>query len=357
MPPKSRQRKPAADSPAGFLPENLYMNAEAQDFAFCIGQEGESFLKETLEARPPRSKRGIQRVLAACDVVATANGHTDAMAGRCRLIEEWLFESGYVPDAAATNLAKTRLERIMARNDATRQFDLPADRLERLRARLAKPARKFKRMPWKDDRPGFRALAKWLNTSQGEVDNGPQFDRFGNARVVLVCVSVNAACMLINYRKVNELALWLNNDNDPEELAQALKILLRGWRNTLTSAEFDHVPDATITDAERQLPYRALAKCRGELADLPRLESFTTQNMYFNDNLLQDVCQNSHLKHLTIVNAKISPRGFRRIASCKTLESVYASRCPRLTESDQKYLAARLPMVQYVTVSKPKSGS
>ena len=228
--------------------------------------------------------------------------------------------------------------------------------LESLAKRLAMPPQKVKRKPPKDDRPSFRALAKWINASQGEIDGGPRFDRRGNARVVLVYVTVNAASKLINYGKVNEFELWLNNNNDPKEIAAALKILLRGWRNTLTVLKFDHVPDLTISDDERQPPFRALTKCRTELADLPVLEQFETQNMYFNDDVLQDICRNPRLKRITIVNAKITPKGFRAMAACKTLEQVYASRCPTIRQSDRDFLAAQLPKVRYVTVSKPQKG-
>ena len=139
------------------------------------------------------------------------------------------------------------------------------------------------------------------------------------------------------------------HNNDPKELAPALKILLRGWRKTLVTLVLNHVPDATISDKERQPPYRVLAKCRSELADLPALESFTTQNMYFDDEILQNVCCNPQLRHVTVTNAKISPQGFRRMVPCRTLESVCVSRCPEIGQADKEFLLARLPKVRYVT--------
>lgn len=250
------------------------------------------------------------------------------------------------------NLAIQRLDRIMARQTVASDLNVSVRLLESLRARLAMLPRRVERKPPMDDRPSFRELARWLNVSQGEVDDGPAFDRRGNARVVLVQVTVNAASKLINYRKVPTLELWLNNDNDPRELAAAVKILLRGWRATLTTVEFDHVADLSVSDDERRPPYRALTRCRDELADLPVLECFTTRNMYFDDDTLLAVCSNGRLKDMTITSAQISPAGFRRMATCKTLERVSVRRCPRIGQADKEYLDAHLPKVEYVVIGK-----
>jgi hypothetical protein len=291
-------------------------------------------------------------VLAACELLAAANGHADAAAGRCVVLDEWLFQSGYVPDAATLHLATQRLDRILAKPSVALDLKVSVDLLGSLRARLALPPRSVQKKPPKGDRASFRELARWLNVSQGEVDDGPQFDRRGNARVVLVYVTVNAASKLINYRTVSTLELWLNNNNDPKELAAAVKILLRGWRGTLKAVEFDHVPDLTISRAERQPPYRALTRCRDELADLPVLEDFTTRNMYFDDDTLLAVCRNPRLQGITITNARISPTGFRRMAACQTLERVSVEHCPRIGQTEEEYLAARLPKVEFVSVRK-----
>ena len=70
-----------------------------------MSRDGVDVLKETLEARQTQALGRIRRVLAACEVVAVANGHIDPDAGRSRLVEEWLFDSGYMPDTATTDLA------------------------------------------------------------------------------------------------------------------------------------------------------------------------------------------------------------------------------------------------------------
>lgn len=328
-----------------FASVDLFTNAEAQDFAFRVSRRGVAEITDTLAPRKMQSRSGIQRVLAACQLLAAANGHADAATGPCAWIEDWLFKSGYLPPAATMHLAIQRLDRILAKPNVAADLHLGS-----LRARLAMPPGRLTRKPPQDDRPSFRELARWLDVSQGEVSNGPQFDRRGNARVVLVHVTVNAASKLINYRKVPTLELWLNNNNDPKELAAAVKILLRGWRSTLNSIEFDHVLDLTISDAERRPPYRALTQCHDELADLPKLENFTTQSMYFNDETLRAVCRNHRLQDINIINARISPSGFRQMALCKTLERVSVSRCPRIGPADREYLAAHLPKVEYVTV-------
>jgi hypothetical protein len=337
---------------SAFVSANLFTNAEAQDLAFRVSRRGAAELRDVLASRQGQSKGRRQRACAACEILAAANGHADVAAGACALLEDWLFMSAYVPDAALVNLALRRLDEIIGKQNSAADLEVPVDRLRSLRARLAQPPRSVSRKPPRDDRPSFRELARWLNASQGEVDDGPRFDRRGNARVVLVHVTVNAASKLINYRKVPTLELWLNNNNDPKELAAAVKILLRGWRATLTTIEFDHVLDLTTSDKERQPPYRALTQCRTELADLPMLERFTTQNMYFDDDTLLAVCSNRRLQDINIVNAKISANGFRQMATCKTLERVSLSRCPRIGEADQEYLAAHLPNAEFVAIGK-----
>jgi hypothetical protein len=344
-----KQNRYTTNRSAAFVSTDFFTNAESQDFAFRLSERGVDELARTF-ARTMRSRGDIQRVLAACELLAAANGYADEAAGRCALVDEWLFKSGYVPDPATLDLARQRLDRIMVRENVAADLNMSGRLFLSLRARLAKRPKRVKRKLAKDDRPGFRALSRWLNESQGEVDDGPEFDRRGDARVVQVYVTVNAACKLINYRKVSVLELWLNNNNDANELSAAVKILLRGWRGTLKAVEFDHVPDGTIPRDAWHPPYRALTHCRDELAALPVLESFTTRNMYFEDQTLRAVCQNPRLKRITVSNAKVSRKGFRRIAVCKTLEGVSVTRCPGINQTDREYLATRLPRVQYVTI-------
>lgn len=347
------KKKPHTTSrSSAFVSANFYTNAEAQAFAFQVSRRGVDEIADTFAPRRIQSRGGIQRVLAGCELLAAAIGHADATTGPCVLIEDWLCKSGYVPDAATMDLAIQGLDRIMAQRNVASDLNVSMDRVRSLRARLAMRPRRRGRKPPKDDRPSFRELARWLNASQGEVDDGPRFDRQGNARVVLVYVTVNTASKLINYRKVSTLGLWLNNNNDPKELAAAVKILLRGWRATLNTLEFDHVLDLTISDDERQPSYRALTHCRDELADLPMLESFTTQGMRFDDDTLLAVCRNRRLQDINIDNAQISPNGFRQMATCKTLKRVTVSRCPQIGKAEEEYLAARLPKVEWVAVHK-----
>lgn len=331
-----------------FEADDFFTNVEAQDFAFEIKTRGADALHEVLRQKPHQNVNSVQRILAACELVAAANGHPPLSAGWCAMLESWLLKSKFVPTPAILELACKQLALIIVRATTDSKLAIPKDKLPGLLARLQKPNRKIKWKPVSGDRPAFRALAKWLDTSQGEISDGPEFDRNGNARVVAVYVTVNAASKLINYPKVRELELWLNNRNDRKELSAAVKILLRGWQTTLETLAFDHVVDLTIRKTPP--PYRTLVECQTELADMPALRTFSTTNMVFDDRALEHVCQNSSLEEISITNAQISKKALEILAECKTLHAAYIRRCPKVTPADKAKLEKRLPHASVITI-------
>jgi hypothetical protein len=164
-----------------FTAESFFTNAEAQDLAFDILTQGLEPLHKTLEQKGRRSFALLHRILAACEFVAAANGHPEAESGWCAMLENWLFENHYVPAPATVALAANHLRQALSGPAKDLEFTVPVELLKDLLFRLEKPRRA---VPWravKGNRPAFRALARWLETSQGEVTNGPLFDRSGNA--------------------------------------------------------------------------------------------------------------------------------------------------------------------------------
>src|SRR5262245_25347635 len=97
-----------------FESDNFFTNAASQDFAYRVSERGIDEIVDTLAPRTMRSTGHIQRVLTACELLAAANGNAKESPGRCALIDEWLFHSGYVPDDTIMELATERLQRIMA---------------------------------------------------------------------------------------------------------------------------------------------------------------------------------------------------------------------------------------------------
>jgi hypothetical protein len=321
--------------------EDFFTNADAQAFAFDVVTRGVDTLHREIELEPRRRNQNIRRTLAACEVVAAANGHPPAASGWCTMLEMWLFESKYTPAPATVGLAARRARQIASFAAGNSALAIPRENLKGLLHRLQKSYRKIDRKAVRGDRPAFRALARWLNTSQGEVDDGPQFDRSGNARVILTYLTINASCKLINYPMVRRLELWLNNQNDRKELAASVKILLRGWRTTLEALEFDHVVDLTIR--RTPAPFRTLVECKEQLADLPALQRFSSANMYFDDTVLEHVCRNGMLQEITISNAQLSRRALNILGNCKRLEGAYISRCSQLNRDDEAKLQQHLP--------------
>lgn len=331
-----------------FTATTLFTNVEAQDLAFDILTQGLEPLHKTLAQKGRRSFPLLHRILAACEFVAAANGHPGAESGWCAMLEHWLFENNYVPAPATVALAANHVRQALAGAAKNSESTVPVKLLKDLLLRLEKPQRAVRWRAVKGNRPAFRALARWLETSQGEVTNGPLFDRSGNARVLLTYLTVNASCKLINYPTVNRLDLWLSNQNDRPELAAALKILLRGWRSTLEHLEFDHVVDLTIRHTPP--PFRTLSQCQAQLADLPALKMFSTQNMYFDDRALEAVCRNRELRLISVSDAQLTKKAIPILAKCKWLEEVYISYCPHLRHADEAALRRRMPHASTVVI-------
>jgi hypothetical protein len=280
--------------------------------------------------------------------VAAANGHPQAKSGWCAMLENWLFTNHYVPAPPTIALATNHVRQALLRVAGDSVPAVPGKLLHDLLARLERPQRSF---PWRavtGNRPAFRALARWLDTSQGEATDGPLFDRSGNARVVLTYLTVNASCKLINYPKVPRLDLWLSNQNDRRELAASVRILLRGWRSTLEHLEFDHVADLTIRHSPP--PFRTLTECQTQLADLPALKTFSTHNMYFDDQALEHVCRNGGLRVISVSNAQVSKKAIAILGNSEWLREVYISRCPQLRHADEAELQERMPHASTVVV-------
>jgi hypothetical protein len=169
-----------------------------------------------------------------------------------------------------------------------------------------------------------------------------------NARVLLTYLTVNASCRLINYPKVPRLDLWLSNQNDRAELAASVRILLRGWKATLEHLEFDHVVDLTIRHSPP--PFRTLTECQTQLADLPALKMFETQNMYFDDRALASVCRNRELRVISVSNAQLSRKAIPILEKCEWLEEVYISRCSHLPHAEEAELGRRMPHASTVVI-------
>jgi hypothetical protein len=345
-----RTTKAARSSPQTreFTADTVFTNIEAQDLAFDIQTQGLESLHKALEQKGRLSLPRFHKILAACEFVAAANGHPQAEASWCAMLENWLYRNDYVPAPATVALAVNRSKQALS--GAARKLGLrvPVQLLKDLLFRLEKPQRTVRWQAAKGNRPAFRALARWLDASQGEVTNGPLFDRGGNARVVLTYLTVNASCKLINYPKVPRLELWLSNQNDRRELAASVKILLRGWQSTLERLEFDHVVDLTIRHSPP--PFRTLTECHTQLADLPALKTFSTQNMQFDDRTLESVCRNRGLRVISVNNAQLSKKAIPILENCNWLEEVYISRCPHLPHADEAELRQRMPHASTVVI-------
>ena len=201
-----------------FTSPNAFTNVVAQDFAFELRSRGSEAIGKVLKQKG-RSDAYAKRVIAAGETVAAANGHPPTETGWCTSIEEWLFESEYMPEQATVEQYADRIERLIGKAATFARLGIPAEQLADLLTRLRRSARKIKRRPPKPERKAFRELIKWLNTSTGEADPGTRFDRQGSATVYLYHVTAQAACRLVNYRKVRGLELPLNESNEPRELA------------------------------------------------------------------------------------------------------------------------------------------
>ena len=235
------------------------------------------------------------------------------------------------------------------------RLGIAVKQLKDLLTRLRRPARRVKRRPPKPDRNGFRELVRWLNQSTGEADPGTTFDRQGNASVYLYHVTAQAACKLVNYRKVRSLELPLNESNEPQELTAALPVLLRGWGSTLEYLLIDDVPHAMVT---RNRPrYKALAACREELANLPALEWFIAYRLYFDDDLLSAVCQNPRLRVIDIAGGEITNRSIAGLAERRSRESICISHCPGFPHQYRDELARRCPQASTAAVWPAPKGT
>ena len=341
----------AAGSPSqlrAFKAETSFSNAEAQDFAFDVVTQGLKPLHKALKHNGRRSLPLRRRVLAACEFVAAANGGPQPGSDWCAMLENWLSKNHYVPAPTTVELAANHVREELAGAARNSHAGVSTELLKDLLFRLQQPQRRIAWRAVKGNRQAFRALARWLDTSQGEVTNGPHFDRSGNARVVLTYLTVNASCKLINYPKVPCLELWLSNQNDRRELAASVRILLRGWQLTLEHLEVDHVVDLTIRHSP--LPFRTLSECHTQLADLPALKTFSTRNMYFDDRTLQSVCCNRGLRILNVSNAQLSQKAIPILEKCKWVEEVYISRCPHLGHAHEAELRQRMPLASTVAI-------
>jgi hypothetical protein len=164
-------------------------------------------------------------------------------------------------------------------------------------------------------------------------------------------VTAQAACKLVNYRKVRSLELPLNESNDPQELAAALPILLREWSGTLEYLLIDDVPHASI--ARNRPRYKALGGCAAELANLPVLETFITIRLYFDDDLLNSVCQNPRLAVIEMKDAEITKRAIESLQRCRSLKSISISSCPKFPHVYRDELVTRCPHAKIVEVWPP----
>jgi hypothetical protein len=333
-----------------FANPDAFANVEAQDFAFELRPRGLEAIDEVLTQKG-RSDAHAKRVIAAGETIAAANGHPPAETGWCTSIEEWLLESEYMPEQATVEQCADRIEKIIGKAATVARLGIPVEQLTDLLTRLRRPTRKIKRRPPKPDRKAFRELVKWLNVSTGDADPGTTFDRQGNASVYLYHVTSQAACKLVNYRKVRSLELPLNESNEPRELAAALRILLRGWSSTLEYLLIDDVPHAAV--ARNRPRYRALAGCAAELANLPALETFITIRLCFDDDLLSRVCQNPRLSVIEVKGAEITKRAIESFQRCRSLESISVSSCPRFPSAYRDELVSRCPHAEIIEVWPP----
>ncbi|MBK9167341.1 MAG: hypothetical protein IPM24_07725 [Bryobacterales bacterium] len=281
--------------------------------------------------------------------MAAANGHPPAEPGWCTCVEEWLVESEYLPDPTTVDRFADQVEKAVGQAAMLARLAVPVEQLKDLLARLRQPARKIKRRPPKPDRKPFRELVRWLNSSTGEADPGTTFDRQGNASVYLYHVTAQAACKLVNYRKVRSLELPLNESNEPRELEAALRILLRGWSHTLEYLLIDDVPDAT--PARNRPKYLALAGCAAELGNLPALKTLIAIRVYFDDELLSRVCQNPRLSLIEVKAAEISKRAIESLERCRSLKTISIVRCPEFPHAYRDELVSRCPHAKIIEVS------
>ena len=334
-----------------FESQDAFSNTEAQNFAFELRHRGSETIDEVFAKTGRSSDARTKRVIAAGETLAAANGHPSMEAGWCTSIEQWLLESAYMPAQGTVEQCADRIEKIIGRTAIIAKLGIPVEQLRDLLTRLRRPARKIKRRPPKPDRKAFRELVKWLNESTGEADSGTTFDRQGNAAVYLYHVTAHAACKLVNYRQVRSLEMPLNESNDPQELAAALPILLRGWSSTLDYLLIDDVPDASV--ARNRPRYKALTGCTAELANLPALETFITNRLYFDDDLLNSVCQNPRLAVIEMKGAEITKRAIESLQRCRSLTSISISSCPKFPYEFRDELVSRCPHAKIIEVWPP----
>src|SRR5262245_7724960 len=88
-----------------FTVDTVFTNVPAQDFAFDLLSRGSEALHEALAETPRNDAGQCQRVLAACELVASANGHPSAPSGWCRMMESWLVKRQFAPAPATVELA------------------------------------------------------------------------------------------------------------------------------------------------------------------------------------------------------------------------------------------------------------
>jgi hypothetical protein len=332
-----------------FTSPNAFTNAEAQDFAFELRPRGLEAIDEVLNQKG-RSDAHAKRVIAAGETVAAANGYPPTETGWCTSIEKWLFESEYTPDQATVEQCANRIERLIDKAATIARLGIPVEQLADLLTRLRRPTRKIKRRLPKPDRKAFRELVKWLNTSTGEADPGTRFDRQGSATVYLYHVTAQAACRLVNYRKVRGLELPLNESNEPRELAAALRILLREWSSTLEYLLIHDIPDATA--ARNRPKCKTLISCAAEFANLPALEKFVAQRVFFDDDLLSSVCQNTRLADIQISYGEVTRQAIAILEQCHSLNRIYINRCPKFPYMYRDELAARCSHAKHVAVGR-----
>jgi len=91
---------------------------------------------------------------------------------------------------------------------------------------------------------------------------------------------------LIEYPSVVSLSLSFEKQEPGEEQIEALKILLRQYRETLVSLSFTQ--DNSVKTTKRD-PLNILSRCLDELNDLKALDLFTSRHLYIDNQILKAI--------------------------------------------------------------------
>ena len=92
--------------------------------------------------------------------------------------------------------------------------------------------------------------------------------------------------------------------------------------------------------------------CAAELANLPALEQFVAQRVFFDDDLLSSVCQNARLAGIQIGHGEVSKQAITILEQCHSLNRISISQCPKFPYGYQDELAARCSHAKYVAVGR-----